>query len=66
MNNNKFILGVLYSNPNKLLTVYFNSGSTFRYSNVPQKTYQEFLTAKSQQSYYASNIKGKYSSIKIR
>jgi len=59
-----FIKNILYSNNS--LTVYFNSGSVFKYSSVPQKTYQQLLTSPSQQSFYAGNIKGKFHSIKIR
>lgn len=60
-----FINKVIYSGEKQNLTVYFNSGSTWKYFDITQKIYQGFLTSASMQAYYSRNIKGKYRAIKL-
>ncbi len=46
------------------LAITFRSGSTYRYSDVPETVYEGLLSAASPGSYFASRIKDAYSHTK--
>ncbi len=54
-----------YWEEKKELLVRFNSRDIYRYSNVPEEVYQEFLDASSKGKYFAEHIKGKYQYEKV-
>ena len=54
-----------YQEDTKSLYVTFKKGQTYKYNNVSEEVFKEFLNAPSVGSYYKSNIIGKYISEKI-
>ena len=48
------------------LEVEFKSGGIYQYMNVPELIYRSLLAAPSKGSYFASNIKDRYHTIRIR
>ena len=55
-----------YEEKNHMLQVEFITGGVYQYENVPQRVYQEFLSADSHGRYFESRIKGSYPFRKIR
>lgn len=49
-----------YDAIDKILTVTFNSGSSYRYADVPKEVYQELIEAKSAGKFFQAYIKGQY------
>ncbi len=49
-----------YDSETKVLTIEFNTGSTYKYANVPPKVYEEFNLSKSPDEYYDEAIYGVY------
>ena len=47
-----------YAEDNSLLYLLFRSGEVYRYFDVPQWQYQEFLAADSKGRYFGRNIRG--------
>ena len=54
-----------YDAESQELRVKFNSGSEYRYSNVPGPVFADFLDADSAGKFFASNIKGQYEYSKV-
>lgn len=57
---------VEYDEQSQTMSVTFNNGSTYALFNVPKGVYERLIKAGSIGSYYASNIKGRYSTSKVR
>ena len=55
-----------YEHTKKMLQVEFIAGSIYQYQNVPEKVYQDFLSALSHGRFFEGEIKGKYPYRKIR
>ena len=49
-----------YAEPQALLDLLFRSGEVYRYFDVPQWQYQEFLAADSKGRYFGGNIRGHF------
>lgn len=47
------------------LYITFIKGDTYKYDNVPEQVFKEFLEASSVGKYYINNIRGQYTSNKI-
>jgi len=47
------------------LYITFVKGDTYKYDNVPEQVFKEFLEASSVGKYYIVNIRGQYTSNKI-
>lgn len=62
----KFITNILYSDSKKQLTIYFGSGSVFKYEGIERLIYYKLIQSASPQSYYSSNIRGKFNGSKIK
>lgn len=45
-----------YDSKAKILQVVFSSGSSFQYFDVPQKAYDELITAESKGTYMANHV----------
>ena len=50
-----------YDEWEEILTVRFTDGRVYKYWNVPQEVYAEFLYAGSAGGYFNANIRGRYS-----
>lgn len=50
-----------YSNDAHILEIEFNSGTIYRYYDVPEHVYIELMNAGSHGSYFSQNIKNSYS-----
>jgi hypothetical protein len=55
-----FIENVVYDPANETMAVQFKGGQIYRYLDVPQKVYQEFMKAHSLGAYFHKNIKDVY------
>lgn len=60
------IKAVGYDAANQSLGVQFASGKTYRYDGVPQKTYDELMTADSLGSHFARSIRPAYAGIPVK
>jgi KTSC domain len=49
-----------YAESRALLYLLFRSGEVYRYFDVPQGQYQEFLAADSKGRYFGRNIRGRF------
>lgn len=49
-----------YDPETNVLTIEFNTGSTYKYAGVPPKVFEEFKIAKSPDEYYDEAIYGIY------
>lgn len=49
-----------YDTVEKILTITFNSGSSYRYADVPKEVYQELIEAKSAGKFFQTYIKPVY------
>jgi hypothetical protein len=54
-----------YDTESKLLVVEFNNGLRYQYNDVPHQVYTKFRLAKSQGSFFGSEISKKYKYNKI-
>lgn len=54
------LVSVGYDPADEALEIEFHSGGVYRYSDVPQSTYQELLSARSHGTYFHENIRGAY------
>lgn len=54
------IASIGYDDSTSALFVQFNHGGTYKYSGVPHDVYEDFLSAGSPGSFFASDIKGQY------
>lgn len=59
------IRSVGYDTDNQILEIEFNSGAVYRYSNVPNSEYEGMMNADSKGKYFHSNIKERYSFVKL-
>lgn len=59
------IRAVGYDASSQELEILFNSGKTYRYTNVPEKIYQQLLASESKGQYMHSCIIGMYPEYKI-
>ena len=55
-----------YAADRALLYLLFRSGAVYRYFDVPQWQYQEFLTADSKGRYFGRNIRGRFEYERMR
>lgn len=55
------LVSVGYDEDSKTLRVVFKNGSTYDYSSVPQRTYEDLLNAESIGSYFHNNIRSDFS-----
>ena len=62
----KFISNIIYSDSKKQLTIYFGSGSVFKYESIDRQVYYKLIQSANPQSYYSSNLKGKFNGSKIK
>lgn len=60
------ILGIAYDEDTQEMQVEFTSGSTYKYDDVPQEIYEDFLGASSPGTFFANNIKGSYGYSRVR
>ena len=58
--------GAAYAERQALLYLLFRSGEIYRYYEVPQWQYQEFLAADSKGRYFGRNIRGRFRYERIR
>lgn len=54
-----------YDQLKRVLTVKFHSGSSYEYHGVPMMVANEFQKAKSSGSFFHSNIRGNYKTVKL-
>lgn len=54
--NSSNIISAGYSATTKILEVEFQSGKVYQYLGVPEKVYQDFMTAESKGEYFHDNI----------
>jgi hypothetical protein len=59
------LASVGYDEATKTLEVEFKKGSTYQYEDVPQSEYERLMDAESVGSYFASNIKDRYTCRKV-
>lgn len=55
-----------YDQSSETLEVVFRAGGVYRYQNVPEYVYQEFMSASSHGTYFQHYIKNTYSYSKVR
>jgi len=60
------IRSVGYEEDSSTLEIEFNSGSIYRYLDVPESEYEGLMDAGSKGRYLNRNIKGRYEDIKVR
>ena len=60
------ILSVGYEAESAILEIEFRNGGLYKYLNVPQTVYDEFMAAPSHGSYFHRHIKNRYKWVKIR
>jgi hypothetical protein len=60
------IRSIGYDEESEELEVEFQSGGVYRYADVSQETYEEFLGARSHGSYFHENLRGQYDYHRIR
>jgi len=54
-----------YEEETQTLEIEFNSGSVYRYANVPPHEYEGLINASSKGKYFHANIKNAYSCTKL-
>jgi len=54
-----------YDEKSETMSVTFNNRSTYQLFNVPKDVYERLIKAGSIGAYYASNIKGRYSTSRV-
>jgi hypothetical protein len=59
------LASVLYLPSLRRLEIEFRSGPSYQYSDVPESTYNELLTAESKGAYFNANIRNRFSSQQI-
>lgn len=60
------IEAISYLKAEKILKIHFKNGSVYEWSDVPARKYKKLLEAESKGSCFAKEIKGKYTSTKIK
>ena len=55
-----------YKRETQTLYVEFNGGGLYRYDDVPEQVYIQLMSAGSHGSFFARNIKNRYSTTKLR
>lgn len=55
-----------YDADENVLEIEFQSGGIYRYADVAHSTYEEFLSARSQGSYFHENVRGQYDYHRVR
>ncbi|HST30956.1 MAG TPA: KTSC domain-containing protein [Chthoniobacterales bacterium] len=60
------IRSIGYSKRLHILEIEFRNGAVYRYLEVTRSVYQALMTADSKARYYDKNVKGRYSSVKMR
>ena len=58
--NSSVLLQGMYDSSNKILTLVFRSGKTYRYENVQYNTWEELMMAESAGKYYNEFIRGNF------
>ena len=61
-----FIADVEFKEKSNVLTVTFRSGTRYAYKNFTKQKFARFKNAKSKSSYFATMIRGKYESKKLK
>jgi len=64
--NSSNISDIEYDEKSETMSVTFNNLSTYQLFNVPKDVYERLIKAGSIGAYYANNIKGRYSTSKVR
>jgi KTSC domain len=60
------IASIGYSKRRHILEIEFVNGAVYRYLEVAASVYRDLMTADSKTRYYLANIKGKYTSVRVR
>jgi len=60
------ILGIAYDEDTQTMQVEFTNGGVYKYDDVPQEVYEDFLNAGSPGSFFANDIKGSYGYSRVR
>src|SRR5437868_7356717 len=60
------IAKVGYSKRRHILEIEFANGAVYRYLDVSSSVYRDLISAESRTQFYDFNIKGKYSSVRVR
>ena len=60
------IAKVGYSKRRHILEIEFANGAVYRYLDVSPSVYHDLMSAESRAQFYDFNIKGKYSSVRVR
>ena len=55
-----------YSKRLHIMEIEFCNGAVYRYLDVPEIVYRDFMTAESKAQYYDWNIKGHYRALRLR
>ncbi|MFC4552569.1 MULTISPECIES: KTSC domain-containing protein [Halorussus] len=55
-----------YDRDDETLEIEFQSGGVYRYFDVAQETYEEFVGARSHGGYFHENLRGKYDYRRVR
>ena len=53
-----------YDRPSETLTIQFQNGSTYEYKDVPVRTFNALMTAKSHGEFFSSRIKPNFKRLK--
>ncbi len=56
----RHVAGVGYDPATQTLQIAFNTGSQYRYKNVPQETYDQMLEAESVGNFHALQIRNRF------
>lgn len=59
------IAAIGYDEDTQTLEIEFTNGAVYQYSNVPSSEYQGIMGADSKGKYFHSNIKNRYSFVKL-
>lgn len=62
----KVIETVFYNHTNGTLTVHFRGGPSYAYVHVPEEVYQSLMAAESMGRYYSNEIRGRFTSRRLR
>jgi len=64
--DSKAISSVAYSRWRHILEIEFSNGAVYRYPQVAPSVYRDLMASDSKARYYDANIKGNYSSVRVR
>lgn len=65
ISNSSTIKSIGYSYETQTLEIEFHRGGVYQYADVPQATYQEFISVDSVGSYFHANIKTQFTATKM-